>query len=162
MSSDKLNFVVREDDLHDPRTQALLHMHLSGMLASSPPGTVFALDLSGLQEPMVTVWTAWHDDVVAAVGALKMLGDGTAEVKSMRTHPDFLRKGAAAAILNTITVEACRRGVRRLSLETGTGPAFEPALAMYRRAGFVSGDVFSDYPNTDFNQFLHCDLPVQN
>ena len=37
----------------------------------------------------MTVWTAWREDRVAGIGALKMLQDEIAEVKSMRTHPDF-------------------------------------------------------------------------
>lgn len=128
------------------------------MHAASPPGNVFALDVSGLQVPEITVWTAWCDGRVASVGAIKLLADGTAEVKSMRTHPDFTRKGAAAAILDTIMAFARRRGVTRLSLETGSGPAFEPALALYRHRGFVSGAAFGDYEATAFNQFFHLEM----
>ena len=50
---------VREDDLSGEKTRNLLALHLAGMHASSPPGNVFALDLSGLLVPEVTVWTAW-------------------------------------------------------------------------------------------------------
>ena len=46
----------------------------------------------------------------------------------------------------------------RLSLETGSGPAFEPALKLYRRRGFVDGEAFADYRRSTFNQFLHLDL----
>lgn len=151
-------FNIVEDDLGGEPTRALLALHLAGMHASSPPGHVFALDLSGLQVPEVTVWTAWQDGRIAAVGALKMLGDGAAEVKSMRTHPDFLRMGAAQALLETIIAAATTRGVARLSLETGSGPAFDPAVAMYRRRGFVDGEAFGAYERTAFNQFLHLDL----
>lgn len=151
-------FNIVEDDLGGEPTRALLALHLAGMHASSPPGHVFALDLSGLQVPEVTVWTAWQDGRIAAVGALKMLGDGGAEVKSMRTHPDFLRMGAAQALLETIIAAATARGVARLSLETGSGPAFDPALAMYRRRGFADGEAFGAYERTAFNQFLHLDL----
>lgn len=151
-------FDIREDDLASEPVRALLALHLAGMHAASPPDSVFALDLSGLRQPGVTVWTAWHGEAVAAVGALKLLPDGTAEVKSMRTHPDWLRRGAAAAILETIIASAAARGVRRLSLETGSGPAFEPALALYRRRGFVAGEAFGDYVRSAFNQFLHLDL----
>jgi putative acetyltransferase len=92
------------------------------------------------------------------MGALKQLSDGAGEVKSMRTHPDHLRRGAAAQILDHIIDEAKARGLRRLSLETGKGPAFDPALALYRRRGFVDGEVFSDYISSAFNQFLHLEL----
>jgi putative acetyltransferase len=128
------------------------------MHENSPPGSVFALDLSGLQAAEVTVWTAWQDTEIAGIGALKMLADGNGEVKSMRTHPDFIRCGAGAAILERIIDAAVSRGVRRLSLETGSGPAFEPALALYRRRGFCPGVAFADYEKSTFNQFLHLDL----
>ncbi|MBX2805332.1 MAG: GNAT family N-acetyltransferase [Hyphomicrobiales bacterium] len=151
----RAQFEIREDDLSGEQTRGLLALHLRGMHENSPPGSVFALDLSGLRVPEVIVWTAWLGNRVASVGALKMLTDGTAEVKSMRTHPDFLRTGAGSAILERIIAEACGRQVRCLSLETGRGPAFEPALALYRRRGFVNGGPFSSYTKSDFNQFLH-------
>ena len=151
-------FDIRQDDLSSDQTRDLLAFHLAGMHAASPPGHVFALDLSGLQVPEVTVWTAWHDGRIASVGAMKMLTPDSAEIKSMRTHPDFIRKGAAAYLLDTIIAAAITRRLRRLSLETGSGPAFEPALALYRRRGFTNGPAFAGYEPTDFNQFLHMDL----
>ena len=149
---------IREDDLSGEPTRALLALHLSGMHANSPPGHVFALDLTGLRAPGVNVWSAWRDGAIAGIGALKALGGGVGEIKSMRTHPDHLRAGAGAAILEHIIVEARGRGLIRLSLETGRGPAFEPALALYRRRGFVNGGTFGDYVASDFNQFMHLDL----
>lgn len=152
--------IVR-DDLSGAATRDLLRLHLRGMLESSPPGTSFALDLSGLQSPDVTVWTGWVGPRIAGIGALKDLRNGCGEVKSMRTHPDFLRQGVAAQLLEHIIQAALDRGMRRLSLETGSGPSFEPALALYRQRGFVSGPAFADYPRgSSFNQFLHFDLPT--
>ncbi|GAB0114889.1 GNAT family N-acetyltransferase [Acidisoma sp. C75] len=150
--------IIRDGDLTDPQTRDLLTLHLAGMHAESPPGSVFALDLSGLQVPEVSVWTAWRGERIAGIAALKQLPDGTGEVKSMRTHPDFLRLGVGAALLATIIAAARARGMPRLSLETGSGPAFEPALALYRRHGFKDGPVFSTYEQSSFNQFLHLDL----
>ncbi|MGH8217278.1 MAG: GNAT family N-acetyltransferase [Steroidobacteraceae bacterium] len=149
---------IRVDDLSGRQTRELLALHLAGMHASSPPGHVFALDLSGLQAPNVTVWTAWNGPALAGIAALKELGDGTGELKSMRTHPSCLRKGVAAALLEHIIGEARRCGLQRLSLETGSGPAFEPALALYRKRGFRDGEAFADYRRSDFNQFLHLAL----
>lgn len=149
---------IREDDLTGEATRALLALHLAGMHETSPPGHVFALDLSGLAAPNVTVWSVWDGGQLAGIGALKELGDGAGELKSMRTHPDHLRKGAATALLEHIIAEARARGLLRLSLETGSGPAFEPALALYRKRGFTDGEAFADYERSDFNQFLHLTL----
>jgi putative acetyltransferase len=128
------------------------------MHANSPPDHVFALDLSGLKAPDVTVWSAWAADAILGIAALRRLDADTGEVKSMRTHPDHLRKGVAAALLEHIIAQARANGLWRLSLETGSGPAFEPALQLYRKRGFVDGGPFGDYARSDFNQFLHLRL----
>jgi putative acetyltransferase len=128
------------------------------MHANSPPGAVSALDLSGLRAPGVSVWTARRDGRVAGIAALKRLGDGSGELKSMRTHPDFLRLGVASTLLEHVIAAAKAEGLKQLSLETGSGPSFEPALALYRKRGFVNGPAFSDYEKSDFNQFLHFPL----
>lgn len=149
---------IRVDDLSGQPTRELLALHMRGMQQDSPPESVHALDLSGLTGPDITVWSAWRGEAIAGIGAMRMLGAGRAELKSMRTHPDHLRQGVAAALLEHILAEAGRRGVSRVSLETGSGEAFEPALALYRRRGFRSGEAFGDYAATEFNQFLHLAL----
>lgn len=148
-------FEIRVDDLTGEPIRALLALHLGGMHDSSPPGHVFALDLSGLQQPDVTVWSVWDGPALAGIGALKEVGDGTGELKSMRTDPGHLRKGVAGALLEHIIGEARRRGLSRLSLETGRGAPFEPALALYRKRGFAAGEPFADYRPSEFSQFLH-------
>ncbi len=150
-----MTYAIHQDDLSGEPTRALLALHLQGMHAHSPPGHVFALDLSGLQTPDMTVWTVRDGEAVAGVGALRMLGAGQGELKSMRTHPDHLRRGVAALLLEHVIGVARERGLKRLSLETGSGPAFEPALALYRKRGFADGEAFGDYERSAFNQFLH-------
>ena len=149
---------IRKDDLSGAATRELLRLHLAGMHANTPAGHVFALDLSGLTAPDVTVWTAWKDQSVCGMAALKQLDASSGEVKSMRTHPRHLRQGVGEALLERIIVEAHARSLRRLSLETGRGPAFEPALSLYRKRGFVDGEAFADYVRSEFNQFLHLSL----
>jgi len=151
-------FEIREDDLTGEATRTLLALHLAGMHANTPAEHVFALDLSGLRAPNVTVWSAWDADSLVGIGALKELGDGAGELKSMRTAPNHLRKGVAAALLEHIIGEARRRRLRLLRLETGRGPAFEPALALYRNRGFTDCAAFADYEPSDFSQFLQLAL----
>ena len=113
---------------------------------------------SGLTAPDMTVWSAWEGEAILGMAALRRLDAQCGEVKSMRTHPDHLRKGVAQALLEHIIAEARAQGLTRLSLETGTGPAFEPALALYRKRGFVVGGPFADYEVSRFNQFMHLRL----
>ena len=149
---------IRLDDLSGRQVQTLLAEHLAGMHKNSPPDSVYALDLSGLRMPSVSVWTAWEGDELMGIGALKQLSLSTGEIKSMRTDSRHLRQGVGAALLDYIISEARRRGYRRLSLETGSGPEFEAALSLYRKCGFKTGDAFGDYQSSAFNQFLHLDL----
>lgn len=155
---ERADLEIREDDLTASDVQALLAQHLQSMREGSPPGHSFALDLSGLRRPDVTSWTARRRGALAGIGALKTLDRRSGEIKSMRTHPDHLRRGVAAALLDHIVDEARRRGMARLSLETGRGPLFEPALALYAKRGFAPGGPFADYRASGFSQFLHLDL----
>ena len=149
---------IREDDLAGDQVRALLAFHLAEARTNTPTEFSFALDLSGLQTPNITVWTAWAGPSLAGVGALKDLGDGKGEVKSMRTDPRHLRQGVGGAILDHIVAEARRRGMRRLSLETGTVSSYAPALALYRTRGFQDGGPFADYQPSAYNRFLHLEL----
>ena len=149
---------IVEDDLSGTAIADLLRYHLEQMHLNSPPGSVFAFDIARLRAPDVTFWSAWDDRALVGCGALKDLGDGTGEIKSMRTAPGHMRKGVAAALLGHIIGQARARHYHRLSLETGSGPAFGPALALYRGHGFLDGPAFGDYERSDFNQFLHLDL----
>ena len=150
--------VIRPADFADERVQALLVRHLEGMHANSPTGHVFALDWSGLQKPEISFYALWEGEELLGFGALKELGPRAGEIKSMRTADAHLRRGVAAAILEHIIAEARRRGYTRLSLETGSGPAFDPALALYRKYGFTDGGAFDGYEKSRFNQFLHLEL----
>ena len=152
------HFEIREDDLTGDATRQLLTEHFQGMQTSSPPGHSFSLDLSGLSAPEITVWSAWDGPQIAGVVALKDLGDGSGELKSMRTATTHLRQGVAAALLQQVVDESRRRGWQRLRIETGSGENFAAALSFYRKAGFVDGEAFADYVRSEFNQFLHLDL----
>jgi putative acetyltransferase len=150
--------IIKPGDFNDAQIRELLRQHLQGMAETSPPGHSFALDLSGLQRPDVTFLSVWDGETLLAIGAIKELAADHGELKSMRTRKDNLRRGAATAMLNALLNLARERGYRRISLETGSGEAFEPALALYRKHGFKIGDAFADYVGSEFNQFLHLDL----
>jgi len=145
-------------DIADPCVRELAAYHQQDMHRASPPGTDFALDVSGLEKPGITIIGAWEGDTLIAMGALKRLAGGQAELKSMRTHPDHLGKGAASAILEALIAMAAEEGTERLSLETGTAEAFQPAIKLYTKRGFAAGEDFAQYVNGPHNQCYHLDL----
>jgi putative acetyltransferase len=149
---------IQTDDLRGAKTIALLEAHRQNMFEQSPPECVFALDLDGLRQPEVTLWTAWEDDDLLGCGALKQLDAQQGELKSMRTATEHLRKGVAARILEHILQVARGRGYTRLYLETGTTPGFVPARALYERHGFAYCGPFADYEEGPYSVFMCLDL----
>ncbi len=141
------------DDLTGPEIAALLEAHTAEMRSISPPESKHALDLEGLRTPDTTMWTVWDDEILVGCAALKDLGDGHAELKSMRVSSAYTRRGIASMILRHIIGEAQARGCRRISLETGSMPFFEPARSLYRKHGFETCGPFGTYvedPNSAF------------
>ena len=154
------NLLIRRDDLCDPRIAAFMEEHLQDMRATSPPESVHALDMDRLRQPEIVFWTAWLPDAAAAnpgrllgTGALKHLGDGHAELKSMRTAASVRGFGVGRAVLEHILGQAVDLGYHRVSLETGSQPFFEPAHQLYLRYGFTDCPPFGSYgpdPNSRF------------
>lgn len=140
--------------LDHPAVVALLQRHFDSMLAHSPRGTCHFLDLSGLAAPDVTFFTLWYGETLLGCGALKAIDTGHGEVKSMRTADAALRRGVAATLLAAIIEAARAKGMRRLSLETGSGEPFAAAVALYLRHGFDWCEPFGDYEATPFNRFM--------
>jgi putative acetyltransferase len=144
---------ITVDNLQGPEIIALLQEHLAEMRSVSPPESVHALDLSGLRKPDITFWTVWLESDLAGCAALKELSPDHGEIKSMRTARNHKRKGIAAHMLRHILNEAARRHYRRLSLETGSQPHFEPARTLYASFGFQRAGPFGNYiddPNSVF------------
>lgn len=145
---------ITEGGLDDPDVIALLGEHLQGMADHSPPESIHALDVDGLRAPDITFWTMRDGDVVVGCIALKQLDDLHGEIKSMRTASAHLRRGVGAALLEHLVAEARRRRYERLSLETGSGPGFEAAHALYRKFGFGYCRPFGDYREDPFSRFM--------
>lgn len=136
---------ITPGDLTDERVIDLLHHHVTTSRTQTAPGSAHALDLERLQSPDITFWAAWDGETLIAMGALKELNRDHGEIKSMHTVAAVRRKGVGSAMLAHIIAFARSRGMSRLSLETGSWDYFQPAVALYRRHGFVECPPFGDY-----------------
>ena len=145
---------IQLDNLQGPEIHALLEEHMRGMHALSPPESVHALNLDGLRQPNVRFWTAWDGTDLLGCGALKQLDAEHAEIKSMRTAEQHLRKGVARALLAHIVEQAQALGLRRLSLETGPVPGFAAAHRLYQAFGFQECGPFADYKLDPHSVFM--------
>lgn len=145
---------IEVDDLTGPAIAVFLAAHVEELRSVSPPCSSHALDLDGLRDPRVTFWTVTDGEAVVGCGALKDLGGGHSEVKSMRTAPGHTRRGVASTLLRHLLAEARRAGFERLSLETGSGDFFAPALRLYARHGFTVCPPFGDYAHDPHSVFM--------
>jgi len=153
MTETRVALEIREDDLRGAEIAAFLAAHLDEMYTITPPESVHALDLEGLRSAEVRFWSAWDGDALVGSGALKEIGPGHGEIKSMRTSPSHRGRGIGRRVLEHIVAEARGRGYGRLSLETGAMVEFAPARALYERNGFGYCGPFADYtddPNSVF------------
>lgn len=145
---------ITEDDPLRPEIGALLDLHLAEMHRWSPACKVHAMPATRLREVDVTFYSAWDGDALAGVGALKDLGPGRGELKSMRAAPEYRGMGAGQAILQHLIGEARRRGYTWLGLETGRPEPFRPAQALYRKHGFAECENFGDYVSDEFSMCM--------
>ncbi|WP_221585111.1 GNAT family N-acetyltransferase [Microbacterium sp. G2-8] len=145
---------IRPDDLSHPATRQLVSAHVDEMRAGSVPEAVHAYDIDRLRDQSVTLWSAWHGEHLVGVGGLKHLHDDRGELKSFRTHVDFLGRGVGRRILRHAIGEARARGYGSLWLETGTAASFDAARHLYASEGFERCGVFGDYPDNPLSAFM--------
>jgi putative acetyltransferase len=150
--------LIAVDDPRAPDIRDLLSQHLAFAASQSPPENVFALDVSGLLDPAVTLYSYRRDGELLAIGALKDLGARHGEVKSMHTTAVARGAGLGRAMLMHLIGVARHRGYRLLSLETGSMAGFAPARALYASAGFTECDAFADYEPSEHSTFMSLSL----
>jgi putative acetyltransferase len=145
---------IATDDPRADDVRALLERHLAYASANSAPEDVHALDLDALLDPSVTFFSFRLDGELLGVAALKRLDGEHAEIKSMHTAQAARGRGVGRALVDHLVAVARERGYRRVSLETGAGPAFAPARALYASAGFTPCGPFAEYAASPNSAYL--------
>lgn len=136
---------IREGIFDHPSVIALVQRHLDHCQADTPPGKCHRLDLSSLQIPEIRFWTLWDQDEAIGCIALRDLGDGKGEVKSMHIRSERRGEGLADLLLDHLLDEARISNMHWLGLETGDTPLFEAARQFYRKRGFKPTGPFGAY-----------------
>lgn len=149
------SWTFHEGELACADVAALLALHFAEMQGGSPPSACHVLPADGLKSPDIRFFTLRDaDGALLGCGALRALEPGHGEVKSMRTAPEALGRGVGRAMLAHILAMARASGMRRLSLETGSGNLFAAALGLYASEGFEPCGPFAGYRPSPFTRFF--------
>lgn len=149
--------IIEDNPLSEP-VSALLAEHLKHMREITPAGSVHAMDAQNLSSSSITFWSAWFGSSLAGCGALLALNKTDGEIKSMRTAPEFRRRGVASSLLAHIIGFARANAFERLFLETGAGPAFKPAHDLYLGSRFQYCRAFGSYEADGNSVYMTLDL----
>lgn len=111
-------------------------------------------------EPGLQFWAIYEDDAVLGCGALKDIGEGLAEVKSVHVLESARGRGLARHIMAHLETEARTSGYVAMVLETGSDvlPAYDAARALYERLGFTYCEVLPGYRRDPNSAFMRRDL----
>jgi len=145
---------IRPDDLTGEETRRLVIFHLAALIGTAPPESIHALDVDALRRPGITVWSAWVEDRIAGIAALRELDSERGEIKSMRVGDGFRGAGIGRALLDHVVAAARDRGMTSLWLETGISDDFIAAHRLYESAGFVDCEAFQGYAPDPHSRFM--------
>ncbi len=142
---DTLTHRIAREDPRGADLALLMTRHAADCQAETPPESCHRLDPADLHRPEIAFFVGRIDGQPVSMGAVKDLGGGEGEVKSMHVLAEWRGRGLSRQMLEHLLAEARTLGLRRVSLETGAQPIFAPARALYERAGFTDCPPFASY-----------------
>ena len=133
-------------ELADFEAKDFQNLLLEHLAAAQQNVCTHALGLAELEKSDVHMFTARDaDGDLMGCAALKTLNITDGEIKSVRTHPDHLRKGVSRALMAHIETTAKHDGLKSLYLETHNTPAYVAACRMYEKLGYEYCGPFGNY-----------------
>ena len=116
-----------ENNFGHPKVNHLLIKHFVELRSVSSKGSTHVLDIPGLKDPSIKFWSLWNNNHLIGCGALKFIGQNHGEFKSIRVSDDFRNRGIGSKIISHLIIQAKKLGIKKLSIETGSGNFFLPA-----------------------------------
>jgi putative acetyltransferase len=154
--------IIEKVDPASAEVRALMESHLTFARRHSPPEDVHALDTSEPVAGNVCFFAAWEGRELLGIGALRQIDTMHAELKSMHTAEVARGRGVGRAMLTHLLGVARSRGCLRVSLETGSMPAFAPARALYESAGFRNCEPYGEYRASPHSVCMTVELQAAN
>lgn len=136
--------LVLENPLTDD-LELLFQRHVQAMHADTPPESIHMMPREALLDPKIDFFVLRDDGQAVGMAAIKRIGRGHGEIKSMHVLAETRGRGLAVWLLDGLLAHARQAGLARLSLETGSQDSFRPARRLYERAGFHECPPFGEY-----------------
>ena len=134
-----------ENNFDEPQVNELLTKHFIELRSVSPPGSTHVLDIPGLKVPSIKFWSLWENEELIGCGALKFLDENHGEFKSIRVANKFRKNGMGEKIISHLIDQAKQIGIKKISIETGSGEFFIPARKLFKKFGFKECKPFAHY-----------------
>ncbi|MBT8154758.1 GNAT family N-acetyltransferase [Epibacterium ulvae] len=147
---------IRLADPVAPELQDLLAAHVRYSAENSPEECNHTLDPHAMRDKGLQFWVAFHEERAVGCGALSVLADGSAEVKSVHVLQDMRGRGLARQIMIHLAEEAMAAGHMSLLLETGSSqcPGYDAARGLYESLGYQYCEPFGDYSADPSSTFM--------
>lgn len=117
-----------------------------------PEDACHLLDIESLAAPDVRFFVARIGGHPVGCAALRIDPEGYGEVKRMYVSPTQRGKGIGARLLDRLTEQARAEGLTAMLLETGV---HQPeAVALYRKAGFITRGPYAGYADNGLSIFM--------
>ncbi len=153
--------MIRPADPAAPDISRIIAAHLAHSHATTPEESIFALSVEDMAAtPTLSFWAIYDGEAAVGCGALKPVGDGTVEVKSVHILAAMRGKGLARRMMQHLEIEARQAGYAAMVLETGSDllPGFDAARALYLSLGYLPCGVLSGYQADPNSAFFRLDL----
>lgn len=155
-----MSIAIERVETASPELAAFLVAHHAELEHTAPAESRHALVFDRLLTPRVRLFAGFLDGRAVATGALATVEEGHEELKSMRTDPALRGRGLGRSMLTFLLADAEARGIRRVSLETGSADFFLPARTLYAAAGFRECEPFGGYLPDPHSTFMSLVQPT--
>lgn len=118
------------------------------------------MDADDLAQDGIRFWEMSQGDTPVGCGALKLLDDGTAEVKSVHVVHSVRGRGLAREMMTYLAKVAHGEGISALVLETGSDrlPGYAAARGLYEALGYEYCDPIPGYAPDPNSAFMRLNL----
>ncbi len=146
---------IREADPTSEAMRPVIEAHFAHSEQAGPAESNHTMGSEALAGDGIRFWGLFEDDLAHGCGALKMLPDGTAEVKSVHIVERARGRGLARVMMTHLADLARKEGISALVLETGAAHLSEYTAArkLYEVLGYSYCEPIFGYeadPNSAF------------